>query len=415
MSKSTHQIAVKATDQTAGAFSSIQTRAAAASAKLRSMLGGALAAAGAYFGFRSIAGAINELGTLSDIAQKSSLSVDDLTKSANALNILGVQNMGVEQIAKAFQMMEKNTGRTGMEGFYRTIEDLGKIPDISDRATAAMSVFGRSGLELMPLINAANKGTNALRGVIEVMPGIPQAAAEAGDDAADAMNYMSGTFKKIWMQGISTIVGWFGKNYKGGIRQAAMEASNSMILYAKIAVQTAMQYYRKFTNFFEKVGGWVGTFVGTKMAGGSWSDALNAANEDWRETAKAQEIVEEQIEQRDRERRERWGQEFEEQRIKIEKFARNYKRSANRSKPPGGGGGLHDGGSLLDGVGGTKKITNDLIMGGSLKSLNLAMMGPQMSSEIKKANDYLSKIVNNTKKTEENTRVAGENYTPLDY
>ena len=69
MSKSTHQIAVKATDQTAGAFASIQTRAAAASAKLRSMLGGAMAAAGAYFGFRSIAGAINELGTLSDIAQ----------------------------------------------------------------------------------------------------------------------------------------------------------------------------------------------------------------------------------------------------------------------------------------------------------------------------------------------------------
>ena len=125
MSKSTHQIAVKATDQTAGAFSSIRARASAASSKLRSMLGGALAAAGAYMGLRSIVSGINELGKLSDIAQKSSVSVDDLTKSATALSVLGIQNMGVEQMAKAFTMMEKNTGRTGMEGFYQTIDELG--------------------------------------------------------------------------------------------------------------------------------------------------------------------------------------------------------------------------------------------------------------------------------------------------
>ena len=403
MSKSTHQIAVKAQDQTAGAFASIQTRAAAASAKLRSMLGGAMAAAGAYFGFRSIAGAINELGTLSDIAQKSSLSVEELTKSATALNILGIQNMGVEQIAKAFQTMEKNTGRSGMEGFYQTIGELGKIPNVSDRATAAMSVFGRSGMELMPLINAANKGTEALRGVIGVMPGIPQAAADACDDAADAMTYMSGTFKKIWKQGIATIVGWFGKNYTGGIRQAAMEASNYMILYAKISVQTAMEYYRKFTGFFEKVCGWVGTFVGTKMAGGSWGDAFKAANEDWRETAKAQDIVEAEIEKRDKERRERWGQEFEEQRVEIAKFARNLKNSAKGWKLPPGDGDGSGGGDLFGGDIG-KKITNELILGGSARSLNLAMMGPQMSNELKKSNDYLRKIVDNTKKTEENTR-----------
>ena len=408
MSKSTHQMAVKAVDQTAGGFASIQARAAAASAKLRSMLGGAMAAAGAYFGFRSIAGAINELGTLSDIAQKSSVSVDDLTKSATALNVLGIQNMGVEQMAKAFQMMEKNTGRTGMEGFYQTIQEIGKIPDLSERAQAAMAVFGRSGMEFMPLINAADTSTNALKDVIDVMPGIPQSAANAGDDAADAMNIMSQNVKSVWQQGIAAIVGWFGRNYEGGIRSAALNASNSMILYAKIAVQTAMQYYRKFTGFFEKVGGWVGTFVGTKMAGGSWGDAFKAANEDWRETAKAQEIVESQIEEKERERRERWGRDFEDRRVKIAKFGKQYQNAVRTSRDRR----LLEGGGDLLGGGKATKVTNELILGGSAKSINLAMMGPQMNNELKKQTNILERIRVNTQKTEENTRDAaeGENY-----
>lgn len=409
MSKSTHQMAVKAVDQTAGAFASVQARAAAASAKLRSMLGGAMAAAGAYFGFRSIAGAINELGTLSDIAQKSSVSVDDLTKSATALSVLGIQNMGPEQLAKAFQMMEKNTGRTGMEGFYQTIGEIGKIPDLSERAQAAMAVFGHSGMEFMPLINAADTSTNALKDVIDVMPGIPQSAANAGDDAADAMNIMSQNVKSVWQQGIAAIVGWFGRNYEGGIRSAALNASNSMILYAKIAVQTAMQYYRKFTGFFENVGGWVGTFVGTKMAGGSWGDAFKAANEDWRETAKAQEIVESQIEEKERERRERWGRDFEDRRVKIAKFGKQYQNAVRTSRDRRL---LEGGGDLLGGGGKVKKLTTELILGGSAKSINLAMMGPQMNNELKKQTNILERIRVNTQKTEENTRDAaeGENY-----
>ena len=70
MSKSQHQIVVKGKDETAGAFASIQARAAAASLKMRRMLGGALAAASTYLGVRSISRAINELGNLSDLAMR---------------------------------------------------------------------------------------------------------------------------------------------------------------------------------------------------------------------------------------------------------------------------------------------------------------------------------------------------------
>jgi len=405
VSKSTHQIAVKATDQTAGAFSSIQARASAASAKLRSMLGGALAAAGAYMGLRSIVSGINELGKLSDIAQKTSTSVDELTQSATAMNILGIQNMGVEQMAKAFDYMAKTTGRTGMEGFYQTIQELGKIPDVAERGRAAMAVFGRSGMEFMPLINAADTSVEALQDVVKAMPGIPQSAATAGDDAADAMKIIGDNAKSIWYQAIGAICGWFGKNYEGGIREAAASAGNAMIYWAMISVQKCMQYYRSFTNFFEKVGGWVGTFVGTKMAGGSWSDALKAANDDWETTALGQDVLEEKIRANEEKRAERWKQKMEDKEIAIKKLGKAYGAAAISTHDRHTLDGEKE---LLDGMN-AKKLQNELIMGGSAKSLNLAMMGPQMQNETKKQTSILERIARNTQKTEENTRdSAGE-------
>lgn len=171
MSSSTHQIKVKAVDQTKGAFDSIQKNARAASAKIGSMLRSAIAAGSAYLGMRSFVSAVNELGTLSDIAMRTSTSVDELTKSVTGLSVLGI-NVDINSLAKAFQMMEKNTGRSGLSGFYQTIGELGKISDVSKRAEGAMKIFGRSGLEFMPLINAAKDGTNALQDVINAMPGV---------------------------------------------------------------------------------------------------------------------------------------------------------------------------------------------------------------------------------------------------
>ena len=54
MSKSTHQVAIKGVDQTGAAFKSISNRAKATGAQIRSIMGGAIAAAGAYLSFRSI-------------------------------------------------------------------------------------------------------------------------------------------------------------------------------------------------------------------------------------------------------------------------------------------------------------------------------------------------------------------------
>lgn len=402
MADSKHRILVKAEDQTAGGFRAIQGRAAAASSKLRSMLGGALAGAAAYLSARSVISAVNELGKLSDVAMATGTNVDELTRTVGALGVLGVQGMSVESLAKAFQMMEKNTGKSGLQGFYDVIGEIGKLESASDRAGAAMQVFGRSGLAFMPLINAADQGTEALQGCIDVMPGVPQAAADAGDDAADAMGIMASNVKSIWMEGIGTIVGWFGKNYEGGIRGAALSASNSMILYAKVAVQTAMRYYRSFENFFEKVGGWVGTFVGALSEGGSIGEAFKMANEDWQTTAMGQEIIEEKIRAEEDKRIARWTDEFTNRQAKIEKFAKNYQRAARSSR---------DRAAIGDGdigaIGGKAQVRNDLIMAGSNAANRLAMMGPT-TQELKKQTELLQSLKQSADKIEDNTRAAGE-------
>ena len=399
MSTSTHQIQVKGVDKTAGAFQSIKNRAAAAGADIRKLVGGAIAAAGAYLSVRAVGSAVNELGHLSDVAQKTSTNVSDLTRATTALNILGL-SADTDQLAKAFQLMEKNTGRSGMQGFYDTIGELGKIPDAGERAAAAMKVFGRSGLEFMPLINAADESTDALQGVIAAMPGVSDAAAKAGDEASDAMRIAGQNFKSIWLNGIGTVVGWFSENYEGGIRQAASEAANTLAYYAKMAAakcigwgQRIVEYWRGVQAYWESVGDRIGAFFG----GMSWAEAGEYAEQNYQAAMDGFAERMNEIDEIEARRTERFRQEFEDRAAVIEKFYKHYddaaRSTANRE--------ARDLGTLS--ASRAPAIRNTLILGESNAALRTALIGPQLQNEQKKTNSLLEKIAKNTEKTANNT------------
>lgn len=286
MSKSTHQIAIKAVDQTGPAFSSIKSTAAATGASIKSIVGGALAAAGALLGFRKMAAGVEELGHLSDIAQKTSTNVDELTQAATAFNILGVQGMGVEQFAKAMDYMAKTTGRVGMDGFEKTLGELAQIPDVAQRGQAAMKIFGRSGMELMPLINNGSEGVAALHNLCAAMPAVPQSAADAGDKVADAMSIASNGMKSIWLQGIGKVCEWFDSQFAGGIREAAAQACNWLEYHTKSSVAKCLTWWHNLQNGIKAVSDTVMTFGGAafeKMfgSGGSWSDVFDLTSQAW--------------------------------------------------------------------------------------------------------------------------------------
>lgn len=403
MSQSTHQIKVKGVDQTGGAFSSIKNRAAATGAQVRSMLGGALAAAGAYLGFRAVKGGIDELGHLSDIAQKTSTSVGELTQTAAAMSALGIQNMGVDQLAKTFDFLAKNTGRTGMAGFYQTIGEIGKLPNAADRAQAAMKAFGRSGMELMPLINAADTSVEALQTVVAAMPKIPQAAADAGDAMSDAMGFAASQAKSIWLQGLASICGWFDNEYKGGVREASLAAGNYMEFYAKTAVAKCITWYRKTQEYLKRFGDWAGTFVGAKMAGASWGEAWNMAGQAYDEAVKDYDEVAKDLEKREAERTARFRREFEDRKIAIQKFQGAYDQAAisiqKRQMKAGA-----DAEALAVKA---PTIRNELVMGGN-EANRIAVLGPQLQNETKKQTGLLEQIAANTKDTADNTEESAD-------
>lgn len=238
MSKSTHQIEIRGVDKTGAVFNSIKDKASAAGMRLQTMLAGGIAAAAAYMGISKISQGVDELGKLSDVATAAGLSVAELTKTANALDIVGVASGGVEGLAKTFQMMERNTGRTGLEGFLTTIEEIGKIEDVSARSQAAVKAFGRSGMEFMPLINGAKNGTEAIRGVIGALPGVSDAAARAGDEMSDAKKIGAQAFHSIWLKAIGAICGLFHGDMRGGMA--------SMGAYAEYGAAMAWRYMKAF-------------------------------------------------------------------------------------------------------------------------------------------------------------------------
>lgn len=399
MSRSTHQFEIKGVDKSAGAFGSIKGRAAATSAQIRSMVGGAIAAAGAYLSFRAIAGGVNELGHLSDVAQKTSTDVGELTRTAAAFSALGV-NMGVDQIGKAFDYMAKSTGRTGMEGFYQTLAELGKIPDVSDRAQEAMKVFGDSGMEFMPLINAADTSVEALETVVNAMPAIPQSAADAGDAMSDAMGFAAKQVKSIWLQGLGAICGWFDNEYAGGVREASLTAGNYMEYYAKMAVTKCLAWYQKVQEYLKRFGDYVGAFVGSLMGGGGFGDAVEMASQAWDQALRQYDDVAAEIDEREAARTERFKREFEERAIAIEKFQGAYDKAAisiaKRKEIAAA--------NAEDIAGGSRtRISNDLVLGGSNAATRMQILGPTLQSESKKQTAILERIADNTEKTADNT------------
>lgn len=413
---------VTGSDKTGAAFKSVGWRAK----QLSSILKGALAFTGAYFGMGAIKSGIDELGHLSDIAQKANTSVSELTKASAALSAIGIQNVGVDQLGKAFDYLQKTTGRRGFSGFLNTIEDLGKIEDTAKRGQEAVRVFGKSGMEFVPLINACEGGTAALKGVMAAFPGVSQAAADAGDGAADAMGFVGNEIKSIWLEGLGFISKKLNNDFTGDVRTAALNAGNTFTFYIKTACVKAIEWFTKVQSALKPFGEGIGAAFGTFKESAKWYDwlkllnpatvvsdflvkkftgkesaitkAWDAAKEGYASGMKEAVDDFEEIEKRAKARLQKVTGDYEFRKKAITKFKKNYDdlskgaaknevtsnvkvELAEKSKPT---------------------IKNDLIMAGSNEARKLQILGPSMQSEQKKTNQLLSDIKTTLKDVEGN-------------
>lgn len=431
MSQSTHQVAIKGVDQTAGAFNSVAARAKATGASIRSIMGGAIAAAGAYLSVRSFVSATEELGKLSDVAQKTNTNIEDLTKATTALQILGV-NTDVDTLAKSLQFMEKNTGRSGMEGFYETIDELRAIPDLAERSAQTVKIFGRSGMELLPVVNASKDAAKAIRDVSAGLSGIPAKAAAAGDRASDAMRTITNAAKSIWLRFVGVVLDFLDAKFPGGIREAANKAAVYMEYSAKLAKRYLKAVADDFGGFFKgiieagawameslvrymgsmaKVGGkiFVDMFKGT--AENLWFGKDNDMSFAAMFARAGGDKANKTLEARMRGVVDLATEFFKDVKTEdLEAWLKQRLEDARKSAKAAENGLGRDGTTPIEktaeeiGEAAAKaahRVTNELIMGGTNASNRLAILGPNFQNEQKRQTDVLKEIAKNTAKTAE--------------
>lgn len=407
MSKSTHQFEIRGVDKSGEAFDSIKNRAATTAGQIRSMVGGALAAMGTYMGLRSIKQSFEDLSHLSDTAQKAGLSVEELTKATNAFKTMGIQNMDVDQFARALMIMEKNTGLQGVEGFEKVVGELSKIPDAAERSKTAMAVFGRSYQEFMPLINAGQEGVEAFNKVRAAVHGVSDAAANAGDTVCDIMGEAANWVKDIWYEGLRMVCGWFGEGFTKSGREAAANVFAGFTYYLQRAMIAITKWFKKCHAYFEAVGSFWGTLIGAKMGGESWSKALDMANKSFSKGLKEQDEIDAEAEAREK----RAENKLAAARMKnkdLDKHANALGKGRRGLADDGEGGGANDN----DSVKAVSKIVNDLVYAGSNAALKMQILGPTLQSESKKQTAILEKIANNTEKTADNTEETAKAENP---
>ena len=410
MSSSKHQIAVTGVDKTGAAFQSIQARAVAAGRRISSVMGGAIAAAGAYLSFRSIKAGIDELSHLSDIAMKANTTSGELMQLSQALGVLGIQGANVDSLAKSFALMEKNTGRSGLAGFYQTIGEIGRIEDVSKRGQEAVKAFGRSGLDFMPLINAAENGTAALQGVVNAFGTISEASANAADDMADGVSELTGTFKTLWLEALGTVAQWVSGDFGGSFRQSMMALSAWISYWAKnvgdILLKPFLAFQKYFTSFYSALGALGGSiYEGLFGSGGSWGDVWdnvsNAFMAEWRELGMEYDDIDERMQNR--------ADELAARLEAARNFQANYDAAVkstgarNAASPQAAGEAIGEAAAKA-----ATRITNQLVMGGSNEARRIGVLGPSYQDEQKKQTNLLKKIADNTAKTADNTEEGYE-------
>ena len=237
---------VAAVDATARVFKSVASSAMGITKKISKW--------GSILSGSAFAIAAKSLGELSDTAMRAGASAKDLTQLSTALDVIGIKGASVDELATAFQRMTKITGDTGTAGFEKVIGDLAQLSTEQERAAAAQKVFGRTGLNFLPLIDmAAKEGTESIKGIAAAMPGVSDAAAQAGDKVWDSFTVMGNGVKSIWYEVVGKISSWIDSKFSGGVREAAMKAVAYMRYFAKVSWAYIKPFFDDFWGAFKSL------------------------------------------------------------------------------------------------------------------------------------------------------------------
>ena len=428
MSESTHQIKIKASDQTTGAFKSIESNAKMTSTRINKLVGAAAATAAAFISTKLVSGAaglvtgtVNEMTSIGEQASLASISVEDLTRATAALGTIGIKGANLESFSKALATMQKTTGKQGLSGFYETIDALNEIESTAERANKASQAFGDFGLSLMPLIESTDQTPKSLKSVVDMMPSLGNEATSAATSAQKAMELFNTEIKYGFMQMLGDIVGSCNESFNGpdGLVVAAAIAANNMFYFFQRTVNKTITLWDRLRAGFELAAGTGFTFVGAMSTGASFSEAYNLAKEDFIVTQAA--MVESIFGAYDA-RKTRIDSSYEQRLYRLNKLAEQLKKlrsglgkdKALKDIPDTTSNGKDDKSGkqksetkqqtdLQQGYRDKQNLSNSLILDSTAEALKLSVLGPQTQNELKKQTGLLQQIKENTRSTAANT------------
>lgn len=360
---------INGVDKTAAAFTSVKNRARATSAQIRSIMGGAIAAAGAFLSVRAVSQTVGELGSLSDQAMKAGTSVEFLTQAATAFQVAGL-NISVDQLTKSFQYLEKTTGKKGEGAFWEAVQSIAAIEDPAKRGAELAKTFGRSGMELQPLINGGADAVQKFRDLQELMPRVSTAAAEGGDAIKDAQTILGGGISSMWQNVVGYLCDLWGKDFPGGVRAGALNAVNWLEYAGKVAFNWLGKWGARIAAIPQYFADW-------------WHGGLDYADEQFAETIKYT------------------GQVYDDEIAKLDKARDDYVSLLKTKSVDDLANALGGGGSAAQAIGGAvgesaakaaQRVSNQLIMGESNAARRLSILGPDFQDEQKKQTKTLESI-----------------------
>ena len=242
-------IEIRAQDKTKRAFSAVQ-RSVSGLSKSFGSLKGSIAG---LLGVAALGGLSKSLLTTADridkVSQQTGVATDDLQKFQFAASQSGVSTEGLN---KSLQTLAKRSGEVVMEGgefekvfdnlgisltdadgktrdltdiFYQAVSAISKLESQAEKAAAANDLFGRSGVELLPLLNQGEARVRKYGDSLEKAGGIMSSTFVAGaaktNDAIDkTTRVLKVGFSSIleallpMIQGFAKTLVEFSKNFK---------------------------------------------------------------------------------------------------------------------------------------------------------------------------------------------------------
>ena len=249
-------------DKTAPAFNDVEKRANKAMGALKRMA--VIAGAGIVIGkiASNAKQAIDELSKLSYAARDAGASTSDLTKLSGALSAVGIKGADIDSLSASFTKMAKETGRVGLSGFKETLADVAKLGSEQERLNALVKAFGKSGTQYAAMVREGPEVfLDSLDRVMASMPGVDQAAADAGNRASTLMQTAAAQIKTGWLNMVGSVLKRFEDAFGLEIGQIFNRAVNWIKYFGKA-----------FTHTFEVIGSNVGAFIGWFLE--DWKGAM---------------------------------------------------------------------------------------------------------------------------------------------